>query len=107
MFSGRISFIDNAAGPIRIFGVAGIVMQFGFQNYLELLAAISIALFIVNLLPFPVVDGGHIVLFLYEAIAGRPISLKVREIMFKFGFAVLLFVGLWIMYRDLLWLLGI
>ena len=107
LFSGRISFLDNAAGPVRIFGVAGIILQSGFQNYLHLFAAISIALFIMNLLPFPVVDGGHLVFFLYEAIMGRPLSLKLREGLHRLGFGALLFVGIWIMYRDLLWLVGL
>ncbi len=107
LFSGRISFIDNAAGPLRILGVAGIVLESGFQNYLHLFAAISIALFIMNLLPFPVVDGGHIVFFLYEAIAGKPLSVRIRETMHRFGFATLLFFGAWVMYRDFLWIIGL
>ena len=107
LFNGQFSFLDNAAGPVRIFGAAGIVLQSGFQNYLQLFAAISIALFIMNLLPFPVVDGGHLVFFLYEAIRGRPLSLKLREGLHRIAFGVLLFVGLWIMYRDLLWFVGL
>ena len=107
LFTGRISFFDNAAGPVRIFGVAGIVLQSGFQNYLHLFAAISIALFIMNLLPFPVVDGGHLVFFLYEALMGKPLSLKIRETLHRLGFGALLFVGIWIMYKDLLWFIGL
>ena len=107
LISGRVSFIENAAGPLRIVGAAGLVLESGFQNYLHLFAAISIALFIMNLLPFPVVDGGHIVFFLYEAVVGKPLSLRLRETMHRFGFASLLFLGMWIMYRDFLWIIGL
>ncbi|MCB1171854.1 MAG: site-2 protease family protein, partial [Leptospiraceae bacterium] len=54
----------------------------------------------INLLPFPVVDGGHIVFFLLEAIAGKPLSRNVMEGMYRFGFIVLVSLGLWIMYKD-------
>ncbi len=107
LFSGRISFLDNAAGPVRIFGTAGVILQSGYQNYLQLFAAISIALFVMNMLPFPVIDGGYIVLFLYEALAGKPISLRIREGLQRMGFVTLLFFGLWVMYRDFVWLIGL
>ena len=107
LFTGRMSFLDNAAGPVRIFGVAGLILESGLRNYLYLFAAVSIALFIINLIPFPIVDGGHIVLFLYEAVAGRPFPQKATEVMYKSAFAVLMILGLWIMYRDLVWLVGL
>lgn len=102
LFSGRISFYDNAMGPVGMMGVAGVVVKSGFQEYLHLIAAISIALMVMNLLPFPVVDGGHIVFFLYEAIAGKPLPANVMEAIYKFGLSVLLFLGLLIMYKDTL-----
>ena len=107
LFSGRMSLIENAAGPVRIFGLAGILVKSGYRQYLQLFAAISIALFIMNLIPFPIVDGGHVVFFLYEAIAGRPLSQPVMEAIHKFGFSAILLFGLWIMYRDLLWAIGL
>lgn len=107
LFAGRVSLIDNAAGPVRIFGAAGMLAKQDYQHYLTLFAAISIALFVMNLLPFPVVDGGHIVLFAFEAIAGRPLSPAVIESIYKFGFTVILLFGLWIMYRDVLWFAGL
>ncbi|MEQ9365530.1 MAG: site-2 protease family protein [Leptospirales bacterium] len=107
LFSGRISFIDNAAGPVRIFGAAGTLIKSDYQNYLQLFAAISIALFIMNLIPFPIVDGGHIVFYLYEAIAGKPVSPAVLESIYKVAFSMLMFLGLWIMYRDIIWIIGL
>ena len=105
IFAGRVSFIDNAAGPVRMFAVAGIIARSSIAEYFHLMAAISIALMVINLLPFPVVDGGHIVFFLLEAIAGKPLSRNVLEGLYRFGFVVLVSLGLFIMYKDVLYLL--
>ncbi|MBE7438526.1 MAG: site-2 protease family protein [Spirochaetales bacterium] len=102
MFSGRMSFIDNTMGPVAMVAAAGEVARSGFQNYLQMFAAISIALMVMNLLPFPVVDGGHVVFFLIEAIMGKPLPPAVLEGIFRFGFVSLLLLGLFIMYRDVL-----
>jgi len=107
LVSGRLSFIDNAMGPVGMFAVAGVVFKYGFIDYMHMLATISIALMVMNLLPFPVVDGGHIVFFLIEAVAGRPVSPIVMEAVNRVGFSILLFLGLWIMYRDFLFLIGL
>tara|TARA_Y100001937_G_scaffold122287_2_gene182646 strand:- start:195315 stop:196841 length:1527 start_codon:yes stop_codon:yes gene_type:complete len=100
IFAGRVSFIDNAAGPVRMFAYAGAIARSSLTEYFHLMAAISIALMVINLLPFPVVDGGHIVFFLLEAIAGKPLSRNVMEGFYRFGFIVLVSLGLWIMYKD-------
>jgi len=106
LFTGRMSFVDNARGPVAMFAMAGMVFKSGLQEYLQLMAAISIALMVMNLLPFPVVDGGHVVVFLYEAIAGKPIPTVVLEGIYRFGFTVLMILGLWIMYRDIIFFIG-
>ncbi|MCX8000610.1 MAG: site-2 protease family protein, partial [Leptospiraceae bacterium] len=69
MFSGFLSPKDNLTGPVGIVHAAGAVVEHGIHAYLDFFARISIALMIVNLLPIPVADGGHVVLYLYEAIA--------------------------------------
>ena len=102
LFSGRMSFIDNAIGPVGMFAVAGHFVSSGWLEYLQLMAVISIALMVMNLLPIPIVDGGHLVFFLYEWIAGRPLSIKVMDVIHRVAFSGLLFLGLWIMYRDIL-----
>lgn len=107
LFSGRLSFIDNAMGPVGMFAAAGVVLKSSFHDYLSMFAAISIALFVMNLLPFPVVDGGHVVFFLYEAIFGKPVTPRVMESIYRGGLAVLIFLGLWIMYRDVLFVVGL
>jgi regulator of sigma E protease len=60
-----------------------------------------------NLLPFPVVDGGHVVFFLYEAVRGKPVTPGIMEGIYRGGLAVLVFMGLWIMYRDILFISGL
>lgn len=102
LISGRISFIDNTMGPVGMFAAAGVVIKSDLRDYFQLMASISIALMIMNLLPFPVVDGGHIVFFLIEAILGRPLSPRVLEGFFRFGFLTLVLFGLFVTYRDLL-----
>ncbi|MDH5657490.1 MAG: site-2 protease family protein, partial [Spirochaetia bacterium] len=106
LFTGRMSLIDNARGPVAMFAMAGIVSKMGFYEYLQLMGAISIALMIMNLLPIPVVDGGHIMFFLYEAIAGKAVSPAVMEVISKFAFSILMFFGLFIMYKDVIFVLG-
>jgi regulator of sigma E protease len=65
-------------------------MRMIFLRLLSLAASLSIALGVANLMPIPVLDGGHLVYYGYEAVAGRPLSQKKQEIGFRFGFAVLL-----------------
>jgi regulator of sigma E protease len=102
LVSGRISFIENTMGPVGMFAVAGVVIKSDLRDYFHLMASISIALMVMNLLPFPVVDGGHIVFFLIEAILRRPLSPAVLEGFYRFGFLTLVAFGLFVMYRDLL-----
>lgn len=102
LVSGRISFIENTMGPVGMFAVAGVVIKTDLRDYFQLMASISIALMVMNLLPFPVVDGGHIVFFLIEAILKRPLSPAILEGFYRFGFLTLVAFGLFVMYRDLL-----
>lgn len=107
LFSGRVSFIENTMGPVGMFAIAGIVIQNSIYEYLQLMAAISIALMIVNLIPFPIVDGGHILLFLIEAVRKKRLSISVIEGLHKTAFIILMSLGLWIMFRDILFVLGL
>ncbi len=107
LFSGRISFIENTMGPIGMFAIAGMIMQTDIFDYFQLMASISIALMIINLIPFPIVDGGHIVLYIIEAIRKKRLSLTVIESMHKLAFVVLMSLGLWIMFKDILFVLGL
>lgn len=100
VFSGILSVRENLSGPIGIVQIAGITLEYGIFTYLDFAARISIALMIMNLLPIPVADGGHVVLYLYEAIAGRPLPNTVIEIIFRIGLVFLLSVGLFVTFFD-------
>ena len=77
----------DAANADKPFGER---MQDLFLRMVQLAAAISIGLGVANLMPIPVLDGGHLVYYAYEAVAGRPLSQKKQEYGFRIGFAVLL-----------------
>jgi len=102
LFSGLLSPKDNLSGPIGIVQVAGLSLEYGWQTYLDFVAKISIALMIMNLLPIPVADGGHIVMYAYEAIAGRPLPRKVMEAIFRVGFFFLIGLGIYVSFHDVL-----
>jgi regulator of sigma E protease len=102
IFTGILSVKDNLSGPIGIVQIAGITLEYGFLTYLDFTARISIALMIMNLLPIPIADGGHVVLYLYEAISGRPLPAKVIDIIFKIGLVFLLSLGLFVTFNDFL-----
>lgn len=91
---------DQIAGPIHIFKVTGTKAEKGFEDLLYLTAFLSISLAVLNLLPIPILDGGHILFFLLEAIVG-PISIKKKEYAQQFGLAVLLFLMVFAVKNDL------
>jgi regulator of sigma E protease len=101
MFTGDIS-LKHLSGPITIGKVAGQSAEYGISAYLGFLAMLSISLGIMNLLPVPVLDGGHLMYFIVEAIKGSPLSDKIQLFGFKLG--VFLVVGLMsiALYNDIL-----
>ena len=88
LITGVVS-LDNLSGPISIAKGAGSTASFGLVYFLGFLALVSVNLGIINLFPLPVLDGGHLLFFVFEAITGRPVPEKVQEYAFKFGAAVL------------------
>jgi len=105
IFTGILSVKDNLSGPIGIVQIAGITLEYGFLTYLDFTARISIALMIMNLLPIPIADGGHVVLYLYEAISGRPLPARVIDVIFKIGLVFLLSLGIFVTFNDFIRLL--
>lgn len=79
LLTGAASVEKNLGGPVAMFVVAAETASMGVVYYVTLLAAMSIGLGVINLLPVPVFDGGRIVFDLIEAVRGRPVSLEVRE----------------------------
>jgi regulator of sigma E protease len=97
---GHISS-DNIAGPIRIFEEAGKSAKRGFEYVLSFMIFLNVSLAVLNLLPVPVLDGGHIIFFIIEAIKGGPISIKVREVATQIGMFLLLALMIFALGNDL------
>jgi regulator of sigma E protease len=105
MITGEVSW-RNLSGPITIADYAGRTAVAGGIPFLEFLALISVSLGVINLLPIPVLDGGHLMYHLAEAIKGKPISDRALEIGQRFGlFAVLMLAGFAI-FNDIGRILG-
>ncbi len=89
LLTGTIS-VDNLSGPISIAKGAGDSAGFGLVYFLGFLGLISVNLGIMNLLPLPVLDGGHLLFFGIEALLGRPVPEKVQDIAYRIGAALLM-----------------
>ena len=92
----------EVAGPIGVIQVMANSAKSGFESYIRLLAVISVALGLFNLLPIPLVDGGMIVLFLVEGIIRKKISTKVIQVYNSIGLALILLIFLFATYSDLI-----
>jgi regulator of sigma E protease len=101
MVQGVIS-VKNLSGPITIAKVAGASAESGLESFLNFLAYLSISLGVLNLLPIPMLDGGHLLYYLIEAARGRPVSERVQLMGLKIGMALLLSLMLLALYNDLL-----
>ncbi len=88
-FVGR-GDVQQLGGPIKMATVSQQVATLGVLPLLSLIAMLSLNIGLVNLLPIPVLDGGHLVYYLIEAVRGKPLTQRVQEIGFRFGLAVVL-----------------
>jgi regulator of sigma E protease len=92
---------DNLGGPIMIANLAGRYADIGLLPYIMFVAYISIVLGVMNLLPIPVLDGGHILFYTIELIIGRPIPEKIQEVLMKAGLTCLLLIMGFAIYNDI------
>ncbi|MGH8712281.1 MAG: site-2 protease family protein, partial [Burkholderiales bacterium] len=100
MLVGEISW-KNVSGPITIADYAGQSAQIGWEAYLSFLALISISLGVLNLLPVPLLDGGHLMYYLVEIIKGKPVSEKALQIGQHVGIALLFILMAFAIYNDI------
>ena len=98
----RVVPADNIGGPIMIFQMARDTAKAGINSLLVFTAVISINLAILNLLPIPILDGGHLFFYMIEAIIRRPVSLKAREVSQMVGLALILALTFFAFYNDIL-----
>jgi regulator of sigma E protease len=100
MLVGEVS-PRNIGGPILIAQMAGQQAQEGVGSFLAFLAVLSINLGVLNLLPVPVLDGGHLLFFLVEAVIRKPVSVKVREMAQQVGICLLALLMVYAFYNDI------
>jgi regulator of sigma E protease len=100
--TGRMSLKESMTGPIGIFIITGKAAQMGFIYLLHLMGLLSASLAIFNLLPLPVLDGGHILFLIIEKLRGRPLSMKSQEVISNAGVAFLILLTVFIFYSDIM-----
>ena len=101
LLSGRVSY-KSLGGPITIFNLAGQAMEISLDRFIYLLCFISINLGLINLLPVPVLDGGHLLMFAIEAVRRKELSLDAKEQAMKVGFAMLLLLMVGAIFNDVM-----
>jgi regulator of sigma E protease len=101
MIQGKLS-TKTLGGPIMIAQMAGQQAEAGIVPLLFFIAFLSIELGLLNLLPIPVLDGGHLVFFLIEALTRKPVSVKVRENAQRVGFFILGLLMMYVIYNDIM-----
>jgi regulator of sigma E protease len=100
MFTGKTS-IKQLGGPLSIADMAGKSAQVGWQAFFAFLALISISIGLLNLLPFPMLDGGQLLYDAWELVAGKRISISMQERFQKMGFLLLISLSLLALFNDL------
>lgn len=100
IISGRRP-ISELGGPLKIAKVSGEAMSIGILTFISLAALVSINLGFINLLPIPMIDGGHLLLYAIEAVRRRPATPKVQEWAFRAGFAMLAAFMIMVTFNDL------
>ena len=105
MILGDVS-LKNLSGPLTIADYAGQSAQMGWVPYLSFLALVSVSLGVLNLLPIPLLDGGHLMYYIAEIIKGRPVSERALELGQHVGIALLFTLMAFAIYNDITRLLG-
>ncbi|MHA6690473.1 RIP metalloprotease RseP [Devosia sp. A449] len=98
-FVGR-GDVEQLGGPVKVAKVSGEVATLGIIALINLTALLSLNIGIFNLLPVPMLDGGHLLYYLVEAVRGRALSMRVQEMGFRFGFALVLALMVFTLFND-------
>jgi regulator of sigma E protease len=105
MLTGDLS-VRNLSGPVTIADMAGQTARSGLESYIGFLALISVSLGVLNLLPIPILDGGHLVYYAIEAIRRRPLSDQVMALTQKAGLLLVVLMMAIALFNDFARLLG-
>ncbi len=101
LVTGKVSFSQSVGGPIMIAKQADQAAEMGFFPFLSFMALLSISLAVLNILPFPALDGGHLVFLVYEGVFRKEIPVKVKIGLQKAGIALLLAFMAFVLYNDI------
>jgi regulator of sigma E protease len=93
---------DQLGGPLRVAEISGQVASIGFLPLINLAAILSISIGLINLFPIPLLDGGHLLFYLIEAIRGRPLSERAQDIGFRIGFAAMVALMVFATWNDII-----
>ncbi len=102
IISGDVPFKKAIGGPVKIAQASAQSAEGGIYSFLGFLALLSISLAVINILPFPALDGGHFMLLLYEGIVRKPVPYKVQIILQNVGFALLIAFMIFVLYNDII-----
>jgi len=103
---GKLSVRESMTGPLGIFLITSQAASLGIIAVLRLIAVLSISLAIFNLLPLPLLDGGHAVLLAIEKIRGKLLSLKAERVITQIGFTIIISLAILVTYNDILRVFG-
>jgi regulator of sigma E protease len=93
--------VRELGGPVRIGQISGDVARLGFIPFVSLIAMLSINLGLINLFPIPMLDGGHLVFYLIEAIRGKPLAVRTQEVGLRIGLVLVIGLMLFVTINDL------
>jgi regulator of sigma E protease len=102
VFTGNVEFKKAFGGPIKIAQIAAKSADSGISSFLYFLALLSLSLAILNIMPFPVLDGGHLVMIIVEAVIKREIPIKIKMAIQNTGLVLLLLLMAFIIYNDII-----
>jgi len=106
LVTGKMSVRESMTGPLGIFFITSSAASLGLAAVLHLVAVLSVSLAIFNLLPLPILDGGHIFLLGLEKLRRRPLNIKAEEIINNFGFSLIIALVIFVTYNDISRLYG-
>lgn len=102
MITGKLSMRESMTGPLGIFFITSKAASLGFIAILHLMAVLSLSLAIFNLLPLPILDGGHIAFLGLERLRGKPLGIKTERLVNKFGVVFMMSIAIFVTYNDII-----
>ena len=99
--------LDDLGGPVKIAHFSGKMLEQGFLSFINLIILLSISIGLINLFPIPMLDGGHLVMYIFEGILGKPLNKEIQKTLFKIGFILIITLAVFLTYNDLIGLFDI